>query len=199
MNVIPLKAQPKAGSEDREVPLADRSDDDLIRLCRSGRPGAFSALVARHQTRAVRTAYRRLGNAEAARDVVQEAFMVVFRTLDRYEPRGLFVPYLHRIVLNGCRTAERGRRREVSAMDRLSREPERTQAQSDDVLLALDRQVELGRRVRALSPPIRDVMVLRFAGGLSIDEIGGALDIKEGTVKSRIHAGVQRLLREERP
>ena len=75
-------------------------DADLVALAQRGDESAFEGLVRRHQQRAFRIARNLVPNDEDAQDLAQEAFLRVFRHLDRFDPRFPFTTWLHRIVTN---------------------------------------------------------------------------------------------------
>ena len=137
-----------------------------------------------------RLAYRLTGNKHDAEDLTQDVFVRVFRSLSNYTP-GNFEGWLHRITTNlfldGARRKQRIRFDALSddATERLAgREPGPEQdyevrTWDHDVQAALD----------ALSPEFRAAVVLCDIEGLSYEEIADALDIKLGTVRSRIHRG----------
>jgi DNA-directed RNA polymerase specialized sigma24 family protein len=77
-----------------------RSDAALVRAAQRGSGEAFDELFARHWPRAYRTACLVCGDADAAEDVTQEAFLAAIRALDRFDRRRPFGPWLHRIVVN---------------------------------------------------------------------------------------------------
>ena len=71
-----------------------------IRRAQSGDEGAFAWLVRRYEVRAYRIARGLLPNEEDARDVAQEAFLRVFRSIERFDFGYAFTTWLHRIVTN---------------------------------------------------------------------------------------------------
>jgi len=175
---------------------ATRDDDEWILLARSGRPGAFDELVKRHQATVLAVAYRYLGQRDAAKDVAQNTFVEVYRRMADYRPQGRFRAYLHRILLNQCRMAVRSRGIRRRFQDRLEREEEDAAALPDEEILRRERQRQVERALLKLSDKLRAVVVLHFSGELSHADIAEALDIKVGTVKSRLSAALVRL-REE--
>src|SRR5688572_31952924 len=98
------------------------SDDELMVLARGGLATAFDALVRRHQARALRVASRLLGSSAVAPDVVQNAFIEVYRALSRYQARGHFSAYFYRILLNQCRMLQRSQRPKSRALVELGPE-----------------------------------------------------------------------------
>src|SRR5690606_6908206 len=137
-----------------------------------------------------RLAYRLTGNRHDAEDLTQDIFVRVFRSLSSYSP-GTFEGWLHRITTNLF--LDRARRRQRIRFDALGddaaerlqgREPTPQQA-LDDRHLAADIQKALD----ALAPEYRAAVVLCDIEGLSYEEIAATLDVKMGTVRSRIHRG----------
>jgi RNA polymerase sigma-70 factor (ECF subfamily) len=150
----------------------------------------WDEVVQLHSARVYRLAYRLTGNKHDAEDLTQEVFVRVFRSLSNYTP-GNFEGWLHRITTNlfldGARRRQRIRFDALSdnASERLaSKEPEPAteydmKTWDYDVQQALD----------DLSPEFRAAVVLCDVEGLSYEEIAATLDIKLGTVRSRIHRG----------
>ena len=75
-------------------------DAALIRYAAEGDQDAFAALVARYQKRAFWAAFHVVGRVEDARDVVQEAFVRLHRSLQSYDPARSFYTWFYRIVMN---------------------------------------------------------------------------------------------------
>jgi RNA polymerase sigma-70 factor, ECF subfamily len=194
----PARAPPPPGAE------PEHSDDDWMILARSGRPGAFDALVRRYQLRAVSIAYRYLGQRELAKDVAQNTFIEIYRRLGDYCAHGKFRAYFHRILLNQCRMAARSRRIRSRFQERLAIvEPDQEPSlPPDEEILASERRRRIELALLRLSDKLRAVVVLQFSGGLSQAEIAETLGIKIGTVKSRMSAALVALrgeLEGERP
>jgi RNA polymerase sigma factor (sigma-70 family) len=153
-------------------------------------PPSWDEVVRTHSARVYRLAYRLTGNPHDAEDLTQDVFVRVFRSLSSYTP-GTFEGWLHRITTNLF--LDQVRRKQRIRFDGLSddaaerlpgREPGPAQVYDeqhfdDDVQRALD----------ALPPDFRAAVVLCDVEGLTYEEIAGVLDLKMGTVRSRIHRG----------
>jgi RNA polymerase sigma factor (sigma-70 family) len=157
-------------------------------------PPSWEEVVRTHSARVYRLAYRLTGDQYDAEDLTQEVFLRVFRSLSTYQP-GTFEGWLHRITTNLFLDQVRRRRRirfEGLADDAHERIPgtEPTPAQAFD-----DRHfdVDVQRALDALLPEFRVAVVLCDIEGLSYEEIAATLDIKLGTVRSRVHRGRARL------
>jgi RNA polymerase sigma-70 factor (ECF subfamily) len=171
---------------------AERDDDEWMMLARGGRAGAFDELVRRHQASVLAVAYRYLGQSDVAKDVAQNTFVEIYRRLADYRAQGRFRAYLHRVLLNQCRMAARSRGIRARFHEKLGRsEPEAASAAlPDDEILARERERQVERALLRLSDKLRAVVVLHYSGELSHAEIAEALDIKIGTVKSRLSAAL---------
>ena len=134
--------------------------------------------------RAFRAAYLVVHDAAAAEDIAQEAFLAAIRSLDRFDRRRPFGPWLHRIVVN--RAIDWTRARRLRAEAELAAEvaaPEPPEADARDLLEGL----------AALPPEHRAVIVLRHLLEYTPGEIAELLDLPRGTVNSRIRRGLDRL------
>lgn len=169
------------------------SDAELVRRTLAGQHDPFAALVARYQKRAYWIAFHVLGRAEDARDVTQEAFVRLFRSLGRYDFTRSFYTWFYRIVMN-------------LAIDHLRKLRGSTAARLDDVLPALpdEREVDgsaplereeenalVWRVLERLDAKFRAVLVLRDIHGLSCREIAPILRVTHATARWRLHRGRQ--------
>jgi RNA polymerase sigma-70 factor (ECF subfamily) len=154
-------------------------------------PPTWDEVVRTHADRTYRLAYRLSGNRADAEDLTQETFVRVFRSLADYTP-GTFEGWMHRITTNLFLDMVRRRQRirfdalSDDAADRLPAdrlgEPEQAFSQNN-----LDPEIE--QALAALPPDFRAAVVLCDLEGLSYEEIAATLDVKVGTVRSRIHRG----------
>lgn len=150
---------------------------------------SWSDLVAQHGDRVYRLAFRLCGNAHDAEDITQEAFIRVFRSLDRYKP-GTFEGWMHRIVTNLF--LDMARRRARIRFEALPEDAERVpgRARSPEQVLSEESFDPILQTALAnLSPEFRAAVVLSDIEDLSYEEVGRILGVKMGTVRSRIHRG----------
>ena len=152
---------------------------------------SWDELVRQHADRVYRLAYRLSGNQHDAEDLTQETFIRVFRSVQNYQP-GTFEGWLHRITTNLF--LDMVRRRGRIRMEALPEDYDRVPADDPnpeqiyhDARLNHDLQAALD----SLPPEFRAAVVLCDIEGLSYEEIGATLDVKLGTVRSRIHRGRQ--------
>ncbi len=157
-----------------------RSERALIRGAKAGSERDLEELFRRHWRRAYRAAFLIVHDHAAAEDIAQEAFVAAIRTLDRFDQRRQFSPWLGRIVANRAIdwTRSRAARRENGPELPRGESPQRQQSggYSPDVLEVL----------ASLSPEHRAVVVLRYVLEYTPGEIAHALDLPRGTVNSRL-------------
>ena len=157
-------------------------------------PPTWEEVVRDHSVRVYRLAYRLTGNAHDAEDLTQDVFIRVFRSLDRFQP-GTFEGWLHRITTNLF--LDGARRRQKIRFDRMADGSEErlpsTWPTPSEQLADADLDHDVAGALAALSPEFRAAVVLCDIEGLSYEEISDVLDIKIGTVRSRIHRGRSQL------
>ena len=163
------------------------TDEDLVRRARGGDRGAFGELVRRHQTVALRLAAAVTGSTEEARDIVQDAFVQGYRSLDRFRGEAPVRSWLLRIVANHAKNALRSRARRRGREGRfalLDRAPTDADPVGQPVVDRAEVSGLLGM-LAALPEHDREVLALRFVAGLSEADTASTLGVPVGTVKSR--------------
>jgi len=175
--------------EDQEDPAAERrlGDEILVLGALQGDRLAFEELASGWQERMWRHAYRLLGDAEAARDVVQESWLAIAGGIGRLRDPASFPAWALRIVTRRARDVARRRGRRAPPA-RLAEEGLADPGAADPAGAEPEGAVELLRRaLRRLPPEPRALLGLHYVEGLALREIAGVLGIPEGTVKSRLH------------
>jgi RNA polymerase sigma-70 factor (ECF subfamily) len=182
----------------KERAVTDDPDAALVASSRQGDLSAFELLVSRHQKRMLNISYRLTGSYEDACEVVQDAFVSAYRNLRGFRQEAKFSTWLTAITVNlsknRLKRIQARRMREPASLD----EPIRA---ADGELLpdppsrepsVLDRMVQQDLRTKVrdcilgLEPVFREVIVLRDMHDLAYEEIGAALRLAVGTVKSRL-------------
>jgi RNA polymerase sigma-70 factor (ECF subfamily) len=179
----------------------DAVDRDLVRRAQTGEEEAFANLVRRHQRRAVRVARSMVPNDEDAQDLAQEAFLRVFRSLDRFDFQHAFTTWLYRIVTNLCIDHLRRRRttmsmtvREEDAADLDLEDP--ADERPSDQLESEETADEVRAVLATLAPHFQSVLTLREIEGLACTEIAEIVGATHVTVRWRLHRG-RKLFQEE--
>lgn len=160
-----------------------------------GAEPTVTALYAEHALGLIRLAVLLVGDRASAEDVVQDAFVGLYRRWDRLPDTSAPLAYLRVSVLNGCRTALRRRSRARQAISFTEPPAESAEARA----LLSEEQRAVAGALRRLPQRQREALVLRYYFDLSEAEIAGAMGISRGTVKSatsRALAAVGHMLKE---
>ncbi len=189
LRLRPTTGQPASG-------VAGLSDRQLAGLAVEGNADAFEVIYERHRTVAFSLACRICGQRDVAEDVVQEAFLSVWRNLERYDPtRGELRSWLLGIVHNSgvdrLRRSGVHERRRASAegIEELLEAPERT----DESVEQREQAGEVREALSALPEEQRRVIELAYFGGLSQTQIAAKLAQPVGTVKGRMRLGLLKM------
>jgi RNA polymerase sigma-70 factor (ECF subfamily) len=168
-----------------------RTDGSLVRAARRGDTQAFAALVHRYRDRHVRFAIRMLGSRDDAEDVLQSVFLRAYRNVGACEDPERFGAWLHRIVVNECRTfaTRRGARELRLVRDEavLAATIEPT-AESDPALRA-----EIQRALARLPEDLREAFLLKHVEDLSYDEMAEATGAGISALKMRVKRACEQL------
>jgi RNA polymerase sigma-70 factor, ECF subfamily len=176
-----------AVSNDMEGP----SDAVLVLASRRGETEAFAQLVRRHRDRHARFAARMLGDADDAEDVLQSVFLRAFRHLDRCEDPERFGAWLHRIVVNECRTfATRRGQREL----RFVRDEVVIHGLSDaEVSTDPGLRSAIERALQTLPADQREAFLLKHVEELEYDEMAEVTGAGVSALKMRVKRAIERL------
>jgi RNA polymerase sigma-70 factor (ECF subfamily) len=177
----------------KDAETVSPDDNQLIDACRHGDTAAFGELVRRYQDRLYNTVYRLVDSAEDAHDVVQEAFLHAYQSLDGFKGDSLFFTWLYRIAVNTAISLKR-KRRVVLSID--------SQRNGDSAIDPLDpselsrpghslEMAEQERRIQQalgkLSPEHRAVLVMKDMEGQKYEVMAEILGVPIGTIRSRLH------------
>jgi RNA polymerase sigma-70 factor (ECF subfamily) len=152
---------------------------------RAGDDSAFAELFERHCKRLVSFAYRIIRDRGRAEELVQDAFLQIYRARGRYSPCARFSTYIYRVVTNNCLNELRHRDREVPEDTSTLPAHDPTRRPDD---LAMDRQiVELTRTMVAGLPfKQRAALLLSRVEGFDHREVAGCLGVSELAVKTLV-------------
>lgn len=171
-----------------------RSDQLLIADCLAGGTASFGELIGRYQDRLFNTVYRLLANAEDAQDVVQDAFLHAYQSLDSFKGDSQFFTWLYRIAINTAISLKRKRRVAAVRIHAGSEadnpvEPLDLSASSQPgyALEQAEQAERIQRALSRLSPEHRAVLVMKDVDGRKYEEMAEFLDVPIGTIRSRLH------------
>ncbi|MBF0499384.1 MAG: sigma-70 family RNA polymerase sigma factor [Candidatus Riflebacteria bacterium] len=185
------------------TPVSEVQDieGELLRRASQGHRSSFDRLVELHHTSVYRIAHRYFNNPEDALDATQEVFLRAWRAVGRFEGRSSFKTWIYRIASNTCitLTEERNRHRKTFFEGILDWFSKPAAPDPGHLVVQKEYQSELQKavqdRIAKLPEVYRMPVILRDLEGMSLEQIGEILSLKEGTVKSRINRG-RRLLQE---
>jgi RNA polymerase sigma factor (sigma-70 family) len=169
-------------------------DAELARRAREGDDGAYEDLVKRYGQIAFRVAWLVTRDRGEAEDAAQEAFVKAYYALDRFRPDAPFRPWLLRIVANEARNRARsGRRRQGLALRAAAVSDGDAAPSPETAALAREDRETLLAALNRLPAADREVIGHRYLVGLSESETATVLDVRVGTVKSRLSRAMARL------
>jgi RNA polymerase sigma-70 factor, ECF subfamily len=158
-----------------------RSDEELVGAANGGERGALEALYLRHRDWIFTVARRFCQNDADAADVLQETFLYFLDKFPGFELRAQLRTFLYPVAKHLAMNRRRQDERTEPLPEDLDRRPAATPRDE-----ATERQA-LAEMVEKLPEIHREVIQLRFADGLDLEEMARALEIPPGTVKSRLH------------
>ncbi len=173
--------------------LEDIQDELLVLQSQEGDADAMKTLIARWQPRLGRLAWRLTGERETAQDIVQDVWLAIVRGLTRLDDPARFRSWAYRIVSNKCADWTRRRMVQRSVAEDLRDGAATTSGGPSN---ETDSESEVARMRGALTKlphEQRAILSLHYLDGMSVKEIGRALNVPAGTVKSRLYHARNRL------
>lgn len=188
-----------ASKETSEGFSAGQEEDlRLVGEALEGDYDAFEQIVTRYQDKAYRLAWSLVKDDSDANDVVQDAFLNVYRKLDSYNGDAAFSSWIYRVIVNTAlmRLRKRKRRSEVSMADlgpsflddghHAFTVPE-WRVRADEAVENRELREKILEAIDQLEPKYQTVFILKEIEGLSLKEIGDIMDLTVPAVKSRLH------------
>ena len=202
----PVNTGPSAPSNSKEARIREAEEDRVfIARAQAGDTAAFRRLVERHQRRAFAIALSLVRDENDARELVQDAFLRVHKSLATFQGGSSFFTWLYRIITNLSIDLIRKPGRQTAELD-VGREGGDDAIEADFPLLArvdgadpvdVVRRKEIAARVQlaldALPSYHRGVIVMREVEGLSYEEMAEAMGVSKGTIMSRLFHARQKL------
>ena len=205
-NLLQSNSVESTGSVSQSSNTPERSDEELLKLFRAGNASAFDALVHRYEGELFGYLNRYLRNRELAEDTFQTTFMTVYQKADTFEEGKRFKPWLYAIATNQAIDASRKRKRrqtislenewdsgESSAKAGSLRDVLESNNEKPDSSAMMDeKKVQVRQAIDTLPENLRQVLLLAYFHEFKYQEISEVLEIPLGTVKSRLHAALEK-------
>lgn len=189
-----------------EEPSAELSDEALLAAYReTGNRALFDQLMGRYQREIYSYLRRYIGSTEMAEDAFQGTFLQVHLKCQQFDSSRRFRPWLYAIATNQAIDVQRrNKRHRMVSLDRTPNDSDQRNASwaeklvggTPDPLAAASKQENgawMKDSISSLGQPMQQVIQLVYYQGLKYREAADVLGIPVGTVKSRLHAAVQRL------
>ena len=182
----------------------DQTDAQLVQSTLRGETEAYNIILKRYQRQVYNLAYRMLGNADDAGDLVQDTFLRAYGALSSFRQDASFLTWLYKITSNLCIDHMRSRKSKGTlSLDfelEEGREPsaDRSYSPEDTVIRGAVSDI-VQKEVMNLPDRYRVVVVMRHLQGMSVEEIAGQLEIPTGTVKTHLFRGREMLRGRLRP
>ena len=168
-----------------------RSDKALVAAANEGDVSAFEVLYYRYRDWVVRLAYRFTGDRDESLDVLQDTFAYLLKKFPGFRPSAKMTTFLYPVVKN--LSISRGRKKRRYVFDE-----EILREATAPIKERRSSRSELAAVLAVLPAKQREVLLMRFLDGMTLDEIARALRIPLGTVKSRLHNALIALREDER-
>ena len=164
-------------------------DTELINSTLAGQTEAYGELVIRHQDRLFRMVFQLTGDRQEAEDIAQDTFVQAYVKLESFHGASAFFTWLYRIAFNLTVSRSRKKRPTIS-VDVAREKGGEPEAETQDVGTAMEREEDVQQLKEALdklSEEHRAILLLREIEGNDYDTIADLLDVRVGTVRSRLH------------
>lgn len=170
----------------------------LIKRSKSGDVEAFEQLIFDYQKKAYNIALRIMGNQEDAKDMCQEAFIRIFKSIEGFKEQSSFSTWMYRIITNVCLDEIRKKKKnETLSIDSTFETQDgemhfETPSEDDtpeEAYVRNEKKNIILKAINELSEEYKTTIVLRDIQGFSYEEIANILCCSIGTVKSRINRG----------
>ena len=172
-----------------------KEETELIKNAQHGDMASFEELIYRYDRNVLSLAYSYINDQDDAKDIYQEVFMRVFKSLKKFEFRSEFSTWLYRITVNVALSYRTKKSKHAYASlneeivdgegeTRMAYEGIKNDSASDEMAISADISANINDAIEKLSPQQKMVFTLKHFEEYKIKEIAGMMNISEGTVKN---------------
>jgi RNA polymerase sigma factor (sigma-70 family) len=163
------------------------NESEAIRRLQAGDKSALASLYTAFALTAIRTAFLITRRRTAAEDAVQEAFVQVLRSVGSLRDPASFRPWFFRIVINAAKRSTRHAARTLPLAQSGNDPVDLSGLTPEEAAIGVEEIEQVRAVIAALNDTHREILILRYYADLSEAEIGQALGLPPGTVKSRLY------------
>ena len=185
MSSPPSTSSPYSGAD-----LTELSDEELVAICNQELPEttrAYRVLIRRYEGLIYNTCLKLLGNPQDAEEVAQDTFIQLFNKLHQFQGRSTFKTWLYRIVHNYCKNRISKQIRQRKGREAIKEYADHFLADTYDESESTERSELVNTTLNTLKPRDKEIIVLKFMSGLTIEEIAEVLDIGLSACKMRLY------------
>ncbi|MGI5824296.1 MAG: RNA polymerase sigma factor [Bacillota bacterium] len=174
-------------------------DEALVTEVLNGNDDAFRVLIEKYQKPIFNMAFRMCGDYDEAADLAQEAFLQIYRALDKYDSDKKFFSWMYRVSHNICVNVLNKKPKNTVSMDEVQENRlynEDSLAQPEKYYSNRELRASIDAAILNLPDTYHDVIYLRFVNNLSYQEIADAMGLPISTIETRIYRGKALLQKE---
>lgn len=170
-------------------------DKKLLQLCRDKKRDGYSLLFQKYQKFIYKICYHYTVSREDALDLVQEVYIKVFKSIDRFDDTQSILPWIKKITVNTCLNFIRSSKNKTISLDTPIGDESSVEdliassVSVEDQVTFKDTKRELEELIRGLPEEMRMAVILRHVQGMHYDEIARTMSCPVGTVKTYIFRG----------
>ena len=168
--------------------MTAKDDNQLVSEVISGEVASFEELIERYQKKIYYMVLRMVCESETAKDLTQDIFVRVYEKLGTFKPEYRFFSWMYRITMNETITWSK----RCPAFERLDRIEEPIADDRSSTLKERGSEL-LNQGLQSLEPDYRMLLVLKYYGGLSYDEVAAVTEISVEKVRSRLFIAREQL------
>jgi RNA polymerase sigma-70 factor (ECF subfamily) len=177
---------------------AEEEEKSIFALARgdaAARERALHALYERHGPEVLSFLVRFLGDHALAEDVLQESFVAVHASFDRYDPERPFKPWLHQIVRNHALMALRARKKASGLVEKKARAGAEGSLDATREAMSREAVSETRGALEELGDETRALLVERYGLGRKLTDLADAWSVSERTIRNRLHDAAEQFAR----
>ncbi|GAF63323.1 RNA polymerase sigma factor SigW [Bacillus sp. TS-2] len=167
-------------------------EEHWIKEIKKGDLHYFEKIIEKYKNPLYATILRMTKNPEDAQDLLQEVFIKLYHQIDKYNGKGSFAGWLHRVTVNHCLDTFRKHEYKIKKEEIQDYASEESQ-QPDVIYLQKENQRQLEKLISSLPEDERFIILLRYSNELSYEEIAESLNIPVTTVRNKLHRAKKKM------